>query len=259
MTESAVGQLELHGVSAGYREHIVISEIDLMVAAGQVTSVIGRNGCGKTTLLRTMAGQLPTSSGNILIDGRAIASYGSRALARHISYLPQARSTTPISVQTLVEHGRFPHLSFPRRLTPRDHDMVASSMQSAGVWELRRQPLNMLSGGERQKAWIAMALAQDAGIILLDEPATWLDVGSQRAVYQLAASLRERGKTVVMVVHDLTAALTWSDNICLMEGGRIAQHGPAADICASGEIDRVFQVHCERWLSPDGCVRYAVT
>lgn len=262
-TRSAGGRqpacLELRGVNAGYHGRGILTGIDLTVAPGAVTSVIGRNGSGKTTLLRVMAHQLPISAGHVLLDGGPIESLDSRALARRVAYLPQVRPAVPISVQTLVEHGRFPHLGFPRRLTPADREKVEAAMRMAGVETLRGQMLDTLSGGERQKAWIAMALAQDAEVILLDEPATWLDIGSQLAVYSLAGRLREQGRTVVMVVHDLAAALTWSDRIVLMADGRLVQHGTVEEVLASGEIDHVFQVRCAHWTDASGITHHAVT
>lgn len=248
--------IELQNVSAGYLGKDVIRHIDLRLADGEITSIVGKNGCGKTTLLKVIARQLKASAGTILLDNKDLYRYDSRELARKIAILPQVRTLAPISVQTLALHGRFPHLSFPRNPSARDRDIAAQAMQDAGIWDLRQKLISELSGGERQKAYLAMALAQDTGIILLDEPTTFLDINHQMEFYQLVGKLKEMGKTIVMVVHDLPAALNHSNRICLMDNGGIVLHDQTGAVFASREIDRVFGICCACIRKPDNKLNY---
>lgn len=250
--------LELRNLSAGYDGKPTIQEISLTVAEGQITTILGKNGCGKTTLLRTIARLLNVHSGEILLDGQDLQGYDRRELARKLSYLPQIKQSSPISVQTLVLHGRFPHLSFPRRVSARDCAIAEQAMQEIGIWDLRDKDLTELSGGERQKAYIAMALAQDADIILLDEPTAYLDINHQLEIYRIVEKLKRLGKTIVMVVHDLPAALRHSDRICLMADGRIVMHDTTAAVIDSGRIEQVFQIQIEQWRRPGSQPAYIV-
>jgi len=250
--------LELRDLSAGYDGKPTIREINLTIAEGQITTILGRNGCGKTTLLRTIARLLNATSGEILLDGQNLSGYDRRDLARKLSYLPQIKQPSPISVQTLVLHGRFPHLSFPRRVSAYDCEIAEQAMKEIGIWDHRDKDLTTLSGGERQKAYIAMALAQDAGIILLDEPTAYLDIHHQLEIYRIVEKLKLLGKTIVMVVHDLPAALRYSDKICLMANGRIVLHDTTAAVIKSGQLEQVFQIQIDQWKRPGSQTTYIV-
>ena len=191
--------LELRGIAAGYGGTPVLREISFTVPKGSLTALIGPNGCGKTTLLRAAARQLPLLAGEILLDGRPVSSYGRTEFARKAAFMPQVRSVPAITAGALVAHGRFPHLGFSRRLRPEDRAAVQAAMEATGVADWANRDLRALSGGERQRVYLAMALAQDTDLILLDEPTTYLDPGRQFELLDLIASLPGRGKTVVMV------------------------------------------------------------
>ncbi len=242
--------IELNNVAAGYHGRPAINQISLTVAEGQITTILGRNGCGKTTLLRTIARLLQVSSGEIQLDGKDLYSYDSRELARKVSYLPQIKQSSPISVQTLVQHGRFPHLPLTRRLSAQDLDIAEQAMRETGIRDLSHRIVSELSGGERQKAYLAMTLAQDASVILLDEPTAYLDVNHQLEIYRIVEKLKQMGKTVLMVLHDVPAALRHSDRICLMADGRIVMHDTVDNVLASGQINRIFQIRLEQWNRP---------
>ncbi len=242
--------LELRGIAAGYGGTPVLREVSFTVPKGSLTALIGPNGCGKTTLLRAAARQLPLLAGEILLDGRPVSSYGRTEFARKASFMPQVRSVPAITAGALVAHGRFPHLGFSRRLRPEDRAAVQAAMEATGVADWANRDLRALSGGERQRVYLAMALAQDTDLILLDEPTTYLDPGRQFELLDLIASLPGRGKTVVMVLHDLSHALRYSTQLLLLEQGRLVQRGTPEELYAGGQLDRVFGIRSRR--APDG-------
>ena len=181
--------LELRDVTAGYGGTPVLRTVTFSVPAGSLTALIGPNGCGKTTLLRAAARQLPLSGGGILLDGRPISAYGRTEFARKAAFMPPVRSVPAITVGALVSHGRFPHLGFSRRLRPEDRDAVQAAMEATGVAEWAHRDLRALSGGERQRVYLAMALAQGTGNLLLDEPTTYLDIAHQLRLLALTREL----------------------------------------------------------------------
>ena len=242
--------LELRGVTAGYGGTPVLRDISFSAPDGSLTALIGPNGCGKTTLLRAAARQLSLLEGDILLDGRSVSAYGRTEFARKAAFMPQVRSVPSITVGALVAHGRFPHLGFSRRLRPEDRSAVQAAMEATGVTDWARRDLRSLSGGERQRVYLAMALAQDTHLILLDEPTTYLDPGRQFELLDLIASLPGRGKTVVMVLHDLAHALRYSDRLVLLEQGRLVQQGTPEELYTGGQLDQVFSIRSRR--SPDG-------
>ena len=232
----------LNNLFAGYGGQPVLKDISFSVSPGTITTLVGPNGCGKTTLLRVLAGQLPLMKGSLSICGRDISQYGRRELARAVSLLPQARDVPALTVEALAEHGRYPHLGLSRRLTARDRETVANAMAQAHVTELASRELRELSGGQRQRAYIAMALAQDTDIILLDEPTTHLDLNRQFELLELIGTLRQAGKTLVLVLHDLDHALRCSDQVVLLEEGRLIQAGTPRELLNSGALERVFRI-----------------
>ena len=242
--------LELRDVTAGYGGTPVLRNVTFSVPAGSLTALIGPNGCGKTTLLRAAARQLPLLAGEILLDGRPVSSYGRTEFARKAAFMPQVRSVPAITAGALVAHGRFPHLGFSRRLRPEDRAAVQAALEATVVADWANRDLRALSGGERQRVYLAMALAQDTDLILLDEPTTYLDPGRQFELLDLIASLPGRGKTVVMVLHDLSHALRYSTQLLLLEQGRLVQRGTPEELYAGGQLDRVFGIRSRR--APDG-------
>lgn len=243
--------IEFDHVRAGYAGREVLHEVTFAVPKGSVTALIGPNGCGKTTLLRAAAGQLPPQSGKVLLNGRETAHLDRKELARTAACLPQARSTPAITVEALVSHGRFPYLGLSRRMRPEDREIVRRAMRQTGIEPWAGRELRTLSGGERQRVYIAMALAQDTGIILLDEPTTYLDLGRQFELLELIRSLNAGGKTILMVLHDLALALRYSDHVALMKQGRLAAFAGPEELLDSGRLDEVFGVQSHR--TPYGC------
>ncbi|MBQ6798759.1 MAG: ABC transporter ATP-binding protein [Oscillospiraceae bacterium] len=244
--------LEIKGLTAGYPGKTVLKDLSLSVPAGSVTAVIGPNGCGKSTLLKTACGLLPVSAGSVSVNGTPVLSLPGRERAQRIAYLPQERQIPEITALRMVLHGRFPYLSYPRRYRAEDLRIARESLSRMDLAGLEETPVGTLSGGMRQKVYIAMVLAQDTPAVLLDEPTTFLDVGHQLQMMEEAARLAKDGKAVLLVLHDLTLALQHCDRIAVMEDGRIDISGTAEEIWASGCIDRVFGVRLCRVETPNG-------
>ena len=218
--------------------------------------ILGPNGCGKSTLLKVLAGLLQPRCGTVRIDGKALSDISGKELARVLAYLPQSRPVPEITVERLVLHGRFPYLGYPRRYREQDRESARKAMAAVGVDVLASRELSTLSGGERQKAYIAMALAQDTPYILLDEPTIYLDIDRQLEVMRLCCGMRDAGKTVLVVLHDLSLALRFADRILLMQQGASVFEGTPAELAASDALDRVFHVHAQPVTAPDGSVQY---
>lgn len=244
--------LRLEGVSVGYGDRTVLRDVSLSLPAGSITALIGPNGCGKTTLLKAAAGQLPLQSGSILLHGKPVQDYDRKEFARLAAALPQSRTVPTITVGALVRHGRFPYLGLSRRLRPEDHAAVAAAMDAMSITHWANRDLRTLSGGQRQRVYLAMALAQDTQVIFLDEPTTYLDLGSQFELLEQIAALKQRGKTVVMVLHDLTHALRYSDGVALFGEGGLVQYGTPEELLETGNIDRIFGIRSR--FTPEGVV-----
>ena len=207
--------IELKHLQAGYPGRPVLEDVCLDFRPGEVFAVLGPNGCGKSTLLRTSNGLLAPTGGDILVDGVPLEKLSSKQVAQKIAYLPQSRSIPSITARRMVLHGRFPYLSYPRRYGQKDHETVRKALERVGASDLASRPLPELSGGQRQKVYLAMALAQDTRTILMDEPTTYLDISCQLEVMALARRLAEEGRAVVMVLHDLCLALRYAQRAAL--------------------------------------------
>ena len=238
--------IELKNVSSGYDGTPVIDDITLKFLPGVVTVLLGPNGCGKSTLLKTALGIVQASSGEILYDCQDIHSLTVRDIAKKAAYLSQSRNVPNITVGRMVLHGRFPYLSYPRHYSSEDHKIVKDALQKTGSLELQNHQMNELSGGQRQKVYVSMALAQRAKTIFMDEPTTYLDVRHQFETMQIAKELAESGTAVVMVLHDLSLALQFADQVAILDHGRLVQIGTSEEVFHSGVLDQVFGVHVHR-------------
>ena len=248
--------IELNDLSVGYHGQPLLEHVCLDFPQGCVTVLLGPNGCGKSTLLRTALGLNPKSGGEVLMDGAPLGSLSPRERALKAAYLSQSRPTPNITARKMVLHGRFPHLSYPRHYRKEDYAAVERALDWADARDVADLRMGELSGGQRQKIYLAMALAQEAPSILMDEPTTFLDVGHQLEVMSVARRLADRGRAVVMVLHDLCLAMRGADEIALLSQGRLAAHGTAAEVYASGQLDRVFGVALRRVETADGWQYY---
>lgn len=248
--------IELKNLSAGYGGRDVVHDISLAFTPGRVLALLGPNGCGKSTLLRTALGLNPKSGGEVLMDGAPLEALSPRERALKAAYLSQSRSTPNITAYKMVLHGRFPHLSYPRRYRKEDYEAVERALDWADAADVARRSMGELSGGQRQKVYLAMALAQEAPTLLMDEPTTFLDVGHQLEVMAAARRLAKEGRAVVMVLHDLPLALRGADDAALLSEGRLAAYGTAEEVYRSGALDQVFGVALRRMETESGWQYY---
>ncbi|GBD23164.1 Ferric enterobactin transport ATP-binding protein FepC [bacterium HR29] len=239
--------LEAHALELGYERRTVVSVPHLAIEAGAFLVIVGPNGSGKSTLLRGLARALRPKTGAVLLDGKAIARLRPREIARRLALLPQAPIAPPdITVEELVWRGRHPHLGFFGLAKPADRDAVEWAISATDLGPLRGRPVGQLSGGERQRVWIAMALAQQPGVLLLDEPTTYLDIGHQLEVLSLLERLnREHGLTLLLVLQDLNQAARFARRLIVMQQGHIVADGPPADILTADLLRDVFGVEGE--------------
>lgn len=248
--------IALKDLTVGYHGEALLSQVNLEFPQGQVTVLLGPNGCGKSTLLRTVLGLLPPLSGEIFYDGEPISSLSGGAVARKAAYMAQNHTVPSIVAQRMVLHGRFPYLSFPRKYRKEDHEAVRRALETAGGLDLSNRPMQELSGGQRQKVYLAMALAQETGTILMDEPTTWLDIRHQLEVMATARALAESGRAVGLVSHDLCLALRTADRVAVLAQGGLQLAAPPEEAFASGVLDLAFGVQVRRVETPTGWQYY---
>ena len=244
--------IELLDVSAGYGGVPILEHVTLSFPEGSVTALLGPNGCGKSTLLKTALGLLPRLAGRILYDGTDLDTLSPREIARRAAYLCQSRNVPSITAERMVLHGRVPYLSYPRRYRREDRDAVQEALRMTGSLDLAGRPMGELSGGQRQKIYLSMALAQDTPAILMDEPTTYLDVHHQLEFMETAGDLARSGKAVVMVLHDLGLALRYAGRVAVLTPGGCVRAGTPEEIFSAGVLDRVFGVNVRRVPSGDG-------
>lgn len=232
----------------------VLNRESITVRPGAVTALVGPNGSGKSTLLKGLADQLPPEDGSVLVDGEAIQSYGSKELARKMGLLSQ-ESTSPdsITVEELVYHGRYPHRGFFESVTDDDERAVDRAIDLAGCGHLRDSEVGQLSGGQKQLAWIAMVLAQETDVLLLDEPTTFLDLHHQLEVMEIVGALqRDSEITVVVVLHDIQQAARLADEMVALKDGAIQARGTPEEVVTEGLLADVFEIEAEVDLTPRG-------
>lgn len=234
--------LELKNLCAGYGRTEILHGVSLSFPKSKFISVIGPNGSGKSTLFKSAVGIIPALSGDITADGESISTLSRRQLAEKTAYLSQGKNVPDMTVGQLVMHGRFPHLSYPRRYTEKDREIVFSALSKLGISSLADRPLSSLSGGMRQNAYIAMALAQDTDYILLDEPTAYLDIFHQLELMKTLKKLTSLGKGVAAVLHDLPLAFAFSDGIAVIKDGRAVATGTPSEIYSLPIIREVFGV-----------------
>lgn len=238
-------RLEARDVSFGYDGREVSQHLDVAVPDGSFTVIIGPNACGKSTLLRGLTRLLKPGTGEVLLDGKSIHRSGAREIARTIGLLPQnTNAPEGITVAELVSRGRYPHQRLLRQWSNTDEQAVLLAMHATGVHELRTRPVDELSGGQRQRVLVAMALAQDTPILLLDEPTTFLDIAHQIELLDLFARLHRAGTTVVAVLHDLNHAARYADHLVVMKAGAIVATGRPSDVIDADLVEDVFGLPC---------------
>ena len=243
--------LRAEGLELRYDRDPVIEGLSVTIPPGRVTTIVGPNACGKSTLLRALARLLAPAAGRVLLGEGDIARQRTREVARRLTLLPQSPiAPDGITVAELVSRGRYPYQSLFRAWSSEDALAVAAAMEATGVTEVAERPVNQLSGGQRQRVWVAMALAQDTPLLLLDEPTTYLDLSHQIEVLDLLRELnRETGRTIVLVLHDLNLASRYSDHLIAMAAGCIEAEGAPGEVITEAMVRRVFGL--ETAIVPD--------
>jgi iron complex transport system ATP-binding protein len=224
----------------------------LTIPSGAITTIIGPNGCGKSTLLRALARLLRPVSGTVILDGQLIHQMPTAEVARRLGLLhQQSAPLAGITVEDLVRRGRYPHQAFLQPPSGRDVAAVERALELTGMTELRRRAVDQVSGGQRQRAWMAMVLAQETPLLLLDEPTTFLDVAHQLEIIELVRRINaEEGRTVVMVLHDVNEAAKASHFIVAMRDGRVVREGAPSEILESGLLTDLYGIDCDVYPHP---------
>jgi iron complex transport system ATP-binding protein len=238
-------------LSCAYGRRRVVEELSVTLPSGHITAIVGPNACGKSTLLRTFARLIDPSGGVALLDDVPVSRGSHRAFAQQLAVLAQGASAPAgVLVQDLVAIGRHPYQRWYRQWSDADEQAVERAMAATGVSELRWMPVDTLSGGQLQRVWLAMALAQDTRVLLLDEPTTFLDIAHQVDVLDLVWQLNRREeRTVVLVLHDLGQACRYADHLVVMRAGSIVATGAPEEIVSPELVREVFGV--ESCVVPD--------
>ena len=239
--------LEARGVSVRRGARVVLHDVTVALAAGEALAVVGPNAAGKSTLVRTLAGLLPPSAGDVLLEGRPLSSRGRATIARTVALVAaeDAAGPAPLTVAERVALGRYPYVGALRSLDDADRAAIADALDAAGIDALAGRRVETLSAGERQLASLARGLAQTPRVLLLDEPGAHLDVGHQLRLTRILDRVRGTGVGVLMVVHDLSRAAAWADRLVLVAGGRIVAEGPPHAVLAGEAARDAFGVRIE--------------
>ena len=238
--------IELKNVSFSYEKNKkIIDNVNIDIKSGEITTIIGKNGCGKTTLLHLIANNKKNFSGDILIKGNKIKSYSRKDLAKLISVVYQ-KNTIPqeLTVEEVVAYGRLAHQKniFSKK-TLEDKEKIKNALLVTDLFDMKEERVENLSGGQMQRVFIAMAVAQDTDILLLDEPTSYLDIKYQKEVMQLVKKLNEEHKkTVVMVLHDINQALKYSHNIIAMQKGKILRYDKKEKIYDKELLSNMYEM-----------------
>ncbi len=239
--------LRIASVSLSYDRRKVITDLSCQISQGRVTAIIGPNGCGKSTLLKAISKNKKVDSGSIYLQGERLAEMKQKKLARLMAILPQNPVAPPeITVRELISLGRYPYLNWRNRFTSHDLKIVDWALEKTFLLDLQHQPLIQMSGGERQRTWIAMTLAQQPQLLLLDEPTTFLDIAYQHEILELINRLnREEGLTIVMVLHDLNQAARYADEIIVIHNGQIYKKDIPAKVVTPQTLFEVFNIRAK--------------
>ena len=249
----------LENVSAGYAgsSYLHIGRLELM--PGRITTIAGRNGSGKSTLLKTICALLP-AAGRITVDGADLRTYSHNERARKIAYLPQSLQPVQMKVSSLAAHGRYSRTSFSRPTDSGDKAAVQHAMELTDIASLADRSVETLSGGEMARAYLAMVIAQESDYLLLDEPASDMDIPHQLLLADILRKLADEGRGIIISSHDLPLSFTISDAVCLMKDGRIAAAGTPKELAAEPSLLReITGASLTAAVQPDSLYRYQLS
>ncbi|MBC8632576.1 ABC transporter ATP-binding protein [[Eubacterium] tenue] len=225
----------------------IVKDLNLNIPKGKITTIIGANGCGKSTILKTIGRVITPKSGNIYINGKDIYKENPREIAKNMAILPQSpQAPSGLTVEELIAYGRFPHQKGFGKANDKDKDIVNWALEITGIEEFKDRNIDDLSGGQRQRAWIAMALAQETDILLLDEPTTYLDLAHQLEILKLLEDLnKNQGRTIVMVIHEINNAARFADHMIGIKKGRVVCEGSADEVMTKENLKEIFNIDAE--------------
>ena len=238
--------LNVIDLNAGYENRKIIENLSIDIKKGEIVSIIGPNGSGKSTLLSCLTRYIKPMSGKIFLEGENIYSKSIKEFSKKVAILSQHHFVTSnVTVRQLVSYGRLPHKKWYERQNEKDYEIVEQAMKYTNVLHYEDKFVNSLSGGEQQRVWIAMALAQTPDLLLLDEPTTYLDISHQLELMKLIHTInREKKITIIMVLHDLNQASEYSDKIVLMKKGKIFDYGYPKDVINCENLKSVYNIKC---------------
>lgn len=257
-------RLETTKLDIAYEERLIVEDLNIQIPQGKITALVGANGSGKSTILKTMARIMSPKAGSVLLDGKSIHKQSTREVAKQLAILPQ-NPTAPegLTVTELVSYGRFPYQKGFGSMRAEDKRMIEWAIEVTGMTEFHDRPIDQLSGGQRQRAWIAMALAQETDILFLDEPTTFLDMAHQLEVLQLLEHLNATAnRTIVMVVHDLNHASRYAQHMIGIKQGKAIAEGSPVEVMTSDVLREVFNIEADIVMDPRSnvplCLPYAL-
>lgn len=247
-----MSRLFAENLKVAYGERDIVKDLKLEIPDRKITTIIGPNGCGKSTVLKTLSRILNPNSGTVYLDGKSISKESTKKIAQKMAILPQAPdSPDGLTVGELVSYGRYPYQKGFGKLTKKDYEVIDWALSVTGILEYKERPVDALSGGQRQRVWIAMALAQETDIILLDEPTTYLDLSHQLEVLELLHQLNlDEKRTIVMVIHDLNHAARFAHHMVAMKDGAIVKEGRAEEVMTHNVLYDVFNIDAEIGIDP---------
>ncbi|AQX81073.1 iron-dicitrate transporter ATP-binding subunit [Plantibacter flavus] len=235
--------LHLQHAHLAYENQVVSTNLSFSVPEGEFTAIIGPNGCGKSTLLKALARTLRPTTGTVSLDGKDVRTLRPKAIARRIAALPQHPiAPDSLRVRDLVARGRHPYHSILRQWLPGDAEIVDTAMKATGVKDYAEKLITELSGGQRQRVWIAMVLAQQTDYVLLDEPTSFLDLAHQVELLHLCQDMRNDGRTVVAVLHDINQAARYASRLVVMHDGQVVRQGTPHDVLSTALVREVFGI-----------------
>lgn len=238
--------LKIQDLTAGYRSKAILEQISFSVGKGELVSLVGPNGAGKSTLLKTIRGLLPALSGKIILQGKEIKSFSERDFARQAGFLQQqTRVPFAYSVREVVRTGRYPYLQWWQQTGRKDEEIVRACLAYTGVLDFIDCPVQELSGGQRQRVFLAKVLAQQTPLLLLDEPATGLDLMYQEEIFRFCRELCQAGRTILMVVHELSLAARFSSRLILLANGRMLADGSPEEVINPELLTQAYGVPIE--------------